>query len=647
MAGSLPPPALTQRIADFLQRYPPFSYLTPAELRRVASLVSVQYVPPQGSIFAQGEQPRSQFFVVYKGAVRLYREEQGEHLVDQLDEGDLFGVLPLLSDAPYIVSARGSEESLLYAIPLQAFRSVIDDNARVARYFASTFASHLGGPFGKTANPYARQEHSPIAAATSNELTTVPVRRPALTVHADVSIKEAALQMSLAGVGSVVVVDESQHPIGIVTDRDFRKTVVTGQVPNSARVDEVMHSPVETIAPDSRVVDVQLAMVRHRIHHLVVTLDGSNKSSVVGVLSNRDLLLALGTSPAAIVREISRARNANQLRHLRNQADSWLQGLVGQRGSVYAAARILTEINDELTRRCLRLSELELNAAGRKAPSLSYCWLALGSHARGEQLLRTDQDHAIVIEDGSPSEVQQAKDYYLDLADRTSSMLETVGYERCTGDVMAANSAWCLSLSEWKTRFTEWLSEPGGSSLLSASTLLDRRPVHGDEQLGKDFVEWTVEQVRDQRLFLALLSKAALDNPPPLSFFRSFVVERSGEHKDEFDIKQRAMLPLADAARVLTYQLGIPDPSNTVARFDRLAEAEPQNRELFVAAAQAYDTLMQFRARQGLSEGGNGRYFQIHQLGKLERLQLRNAFGPIQEVLSALKLRFQVTMLTT
>ena len=37
-------------------------------------------------------------------------------------------------------------------------------------------------------------------------------------------------------------------------------------------------------------------------------------------------------------------------------------------------------------------------------------------------------------------------------------------------------------------------------------------------------------------------------------FFRNLVLEKNGEHKDSFDIKLRAMMPLADAARVLILQ---------------------------------------------------------------------------------------------
>ena len=167
----------------------------------------------------------------------------------------------------------------------------------------------------------------------------------------------------------------------------------------------------------------------------------------------------------------------------------------------------------------------------------------------------------------------------------------------------------------------------------------------GDLALGQALVDATARAVNGEQLFLAFLAKAALDNPPPLSFFRSFVVERSGDHEDDFDIKQRAMLSLADAARVLTASVGTPDPPGTVDRYDRLRELEPQNADVYHAAAQAYDTLMLFRARQGFADGTDGRYFRIRDLSKLERLQLRNTFRPIEDLLAILRMRFQLQLL--
>ncbi|MFK8056090.1 MAG: DUF294 nucleotidyltransferase-like domain-containing protein [Saprospiraceae bacterium] len=656
MSNTTPPPALAARIADSLRHFPPFSYLSTDNLIWLSERITVRYMATDTVIFEQGQNPLQEFFVVNKGAVSLVRSDQSDSLIDQLDAGDVFGIRPLIAKQRYAVTAKSSEETLLYVIPLEIFEPVIDANPRVSRFLATSFAAGVRNPLKSEREGQGRvlmesdiEVQVPKATAQKREqlldLTRVSLSREAITCSADKTIQEAAMTMSSYGVGSILVVDENGFPQGIVTDRDFRKQVITGLYTIDQPISEIMVSPVITISPDLRAVDVQLAMVKNRIHHLVVTEDGTLESKTLGVVSNHDLLMALGSSPAAIVVEIGTAVTAEELARLRKRAEFWLQPIIDQRGSTYAAASIMNEINDRLTERCIELAIGQLTKENIVQPELAFCWMALGSHGRAEQLLRTDQDHAIVIANGSEKDSAYAKTYYLQLAEKTANLLAGIGFERCIGDMMSANPDWCQSLDEWKEKLETWVSQPTGESILNASTLLDRRPVFGDLELGQALASFCRERVKDASLMLAFMANAATDNPPPLSFFRSFVVERGGGHKDEFDIKQRAMLPLADAARVLTYSLGISDPSNTVARFDRLREAEPQNADIYLEAAQAYDTLMLFRARQGLSDGSDGRYFKISELSKLERLQLRNTFRPAQELLGVLRMRFQLQLL--
>ena len=649
-------PALIARIAQFLGRYPPFSYLTPDQLAAVARTAEVRYLPVQATVFEQGEPARGRFFVVHKGAIGLFRAgTSGTRLVDQLDEGDVFGIRPLIARQAYAVTARASEETLVYALQIADFEPALEANARVSRFLTESFAAGVRNPLKPHAPGRALIESEaggeggrPLGSRLSaaSEQARVPIRRKPVRCKPGASVRTAAVRMSREGVGSIVITGEDGRPEGILTDRDMRRMIVTGLYPGEAPVREIMSQPVVTIAPDPPVMAVQLTMLRHRISHLVVTADGTPATKVLGVLTNRDLLIALGNSPAAIVAEVYRARDGAALARLRTRAEAWLRPIVEQRGSVYEVAKIMTEVNDQITRRAVQLALDELRRGGRPEPSLAFCWLSLGSHARGEQLLRTDQDHAILIADGPPEDLEPARDFYAALGERVAGLLAECGYERCAGDMMATNKAWCLSYGEWVDRLGTWVASPSGAHLLNASTLLDRRPLAGDLSLGEAFAEASAEIAAAEPVFLAFLASAAVDNPPPLSFFRNFVVESGGEHKDTFDIKQRAMLSLADAARVLSLGAGAADPPGTVDRYDRLRALEPRNADVYLAAAQAYDTLMLFRARQGIADGTDGRYFRIRELSKLERLQLRNAFTPINDLLAILKMRFQLQMIS-
>jgi CBS domain-containing protein len=123
------------------------------------------------------------------------------------------------------------------------------------------------------------------------------------------------------------------------------------------------------------------------------------------------------------------------------------------------------------------------------------------------------------------------------------------------------------------------------------------------------------------------------------------VVERSGEHRDAFDIKARAMMPLADAARVLVYDLGISIYGSTAERWERIAQVDENLARLSGEAGMAYEILMRIRALEGLSRGSSGRYVHIKELNKIERQTLRSTFSVVKDVQLMLTSRYRIDFL--
>jgi CBS domain-containing protein len=210
---------------------------------------------------------------------------------------------------------------------------------------------------------------------------------------------------------------------------------------------------------------------------------------------------------------------------------------------------------------------------------------------------------------------------------------------------MASNPKWNQPLSGWKVDFTRWVREPENIAVMHTNIFFDFRPVFGDTGLASTLKTHIFELVEQNPLFLAFLARNAVQNPPPLSFFRNMVVERSGEHRDAFDIKARAMMPLADAARVLVYDFGIEIYGSTAERWQAIADANENLARLAGEAAMAYEILMRVRAMEGLSRGTSGRYVHIKELNKLERQTLRNTFSVVKDVQLMLTSRYRLDYL--
>jgi CBS domain-containing protein len=207
--------------------------------------------------------------------------------------------------------------------------------------------------------------------------------------------------------------------------------------------------------------------------------------------------------------------------------------------------------------------------------------------------------------------------------------------------MMASNRQWCLSLSEWKAQFSRWLAEPDPRAVMLTTIFFDFRPVIGDASLAEQLRAHIAGELPRAALYLSALAKNACENPPPLGFFRQFMVEKDGEHRTHFDLKARAMMPLADAARVLWLQHALPEAYSTPERFEVLARLEPAQEQLFREAARSYEVLLRYRALAAAS----GQPLDPEKLSKIDRQLLRSSFQPIHDLQELLQVRFQTSWL--
>lgn len=648
----MPSETIVQSVLEFLRKYPPFDQINPEELIELASQVNLNYFEVGDVLFREGDDPLPTVFVVKKGNIKLSRKQgEQEALIDACDEGSVFGIRPLMANDLYLSTAIVAEKTLLYAIPIAAFAKVMESNPKVAMYFAAGFAS--GGitdnlkDMTKVRRMLALKEELP-QSITLNDTDTLKINPAKQMVSCSPAhtVWEAAKIMSIFNVGSILVVNEQNHPLGIITDSDFRRKVVAQQETIKTNpVTEIMSSPVKTIKPNLSVSEIMLSMVNNKVTHFCVTKDGTNNSPSLGIVSQRDLLIAQGNNPAVLAKQISVTNSIDRLVTIRGKAEKLVWSYLQNEVAVPFISNIITEINDSLTRRAAFLASQKLQQEGWDIPNLQYAFLSMGSEGRKEQLLRTDQDHAIIYENPAKGEEQKASEYFLQLGKEISAILIKCGFEKCPGDMMASNPKWNQSVAGWEKYFRKWIGEPDHNSLMHVSIFFDFRPVAGEEILAKNLKSFIFEEIKKTNLFLPYLAKKALTNPPPLSFFRNFIVEKSGDHKNEFDIKARAMVPLIDAARVLAYEHQLPAFSSTFERFEQVANLDTGLAPLCEAAAMGYEILMRHRAIQGLKNSNSGRYLNPNKFNKLERQTMRNIFKTIEKIQEALDTRYRTSLL--
>jgi CBS domain-containing protein len=313
------------------------------------------------------------------------------------------------------------------------------------------------------------------------------------------------------------------------------------------------------------------------------------------------------------------------------------KGVSTQEANAQNVTRFITTISDAILNKVMAFTLGEMGPA----PS-PFAFMILGSEGRSEQTLKTDQDNAIVYADTEAGAKETAA-YFLAYGELACKLLDEAGYAFCEGDVMAQNPRWCQPLSAWKEYFTSWIRAGEPEDLLQASIFFDFRTGYGDRELVGELRGHLFGSLGGWSGFFRNMTENALHFKPPLGFFRNFVVESKGEHRNAFDIK-RAIMPIVDFARIYALQHRI-EETNTLERLTQLRLSKVLSHQEFDELEKAYSFLMQLRfVRQvtaAIDENSQpDNYINPKKLTSIEQTTLREIFKRVEKFQSKLSFDF-------
>ena len=110
------------------------------------------------------------------------------------------------------------------------------------------------------------------------------MKHQVVTVDSAMTVLDTAKIMDDAGIGCVVII-ENNIAVGIVTERDFVKRVVSRAIPLSTPIKKVMSSPLIVVNPEENIWEVAELMKQRRIHKVPVV----HQNLLVGMVTATDL----------------------------------------------------------------------------------------------------------------------------------------------------------------------------------------------------------------------------------------------------------------------------------------------------------------------------------------------------------------------
>jgi CBS domain-containing protein len=614
-------------IRDHLGRHPPFDQLPDDWLDRVASEVEVGYFKAGDNLLAFGDEVQDLGYI-RSGAVEMFRRD-GE-LYNRLGEGELFGHMALMTTGRTRFPVKAQEDTLVYFIPAATFHELFDQ--------VEAFADFV------EVEDRTRLRQAAAASVGGNPLLTTRVDHlvslDPVVISDSARVQQAAELMTRENISSVIVVDGEPGEsvmagdmVGVLTDSDLRRRVVAEAMSFEVPVSEVMSTGVITIERDQFLFEALMVMLRDKVHHLPVL----DRGRLIGLVDLSDIAGHESQSSLFVVRNILYRNSIEGLESLVGDVQACFVRLVREDANSHMIGSAMAGIGRAFKQRLLELGEEALGP-----PPVPYCYLALGSMARDEQLIVTDQDNAMVLDEAFDPD--QHDGYFLELARFVSDGLAKLGYTYCKGDVMATNRQWRQPLSVWKQKFTDWIERPEPETLLHSSIFFDLDGVHGNTGFASTLQSFIAGKASQSPHFLGCLARNAQNRTPPLGFFRDFVLEKGGRHENSINLKRRGSGPMVDVIRVHALAAGS-TAQNSFRRLDDIRAAGFLTASMADDLRDALEFISVVRARHQAAaiEAGTTPNNNIdpETLSNLERRSLKDAFKVLANAQKFLKFRYR------
>ncbi len=619
---------IMEDVVAFLKKVPPFQFLDDADIQAVARNLSLEFYPKNMVILKQDGAPSDALRIIKKGGIKvsMVSEDGGEVVIDYRGEGDTFGFLSLVGKDRVRSNITAVEDTICYLLGKEMLLKLLDSHLSFTEYFLK---SHITKYIDRTYSEM--QDKSMFYGGSDRLLFTTRVGdmaiKEVISAREEMPIREAAQIMSEDRISSLVITDRNDLPSGIVTDRDLREKVVAKGRNVSEPVKNIMSTTLIRVDDRDYCFEVVLKMLKYNIHHILVIRDGK----LAGMVTNHDLMMLQGTSPLSLTKDIESQQTIEGLIPVSKKINNIVGLLLKEGAKANNITKVITEINDRLVRKVVEFAERRL---GR--PPVPYSWIVFGSEGRKEQTFKTDQDNAIIHADPETDrEAEEARNYFAALAEYVRDGLIQCGFPLCPANYMATNHQWRQPLRTWKKYFSTWISTPTPDAVLNSVAFFDFRHMAGDASLAEQLRDYLNAQLKDQKVFLGYLANMALRNTPPIGFFKSFVVEKDGEHKDELNLKVKGIAPLVDIVRLFALEKGARETS-TLERIETLRSRHTIVEEYADELEQAFEFITLLRIHHQYSQVSSGErpdnFINPNKLSNLEKRSIKEAFQLISKV---------------
>ncbi len=613
--------AIEQQL-EFISEITPFDLLSNQQLESIASSLDVVYFPKDEIIALENESVAKFLFFIIKGRVAEKREED---IVSRYSVRGYFGEAEILGkrkedQASYFTL----EESILYRMPAELFMQAMQENTAFTEFFNASIVDKLN------------QIHQSIQSATSTEVMmdtvcTAPIL-PYVAVKQNASLQQAIKAM-VGQRTDACLVEYDDDSTGIVTSTDVLKHLAKqdgDRVDSTAAISDLANKPLQTVHEFDYLFNALLKMTRFQIDRLVVRSD----QGLIGFLHQKDLMGLFANQSGLVLLKVDQAETVDDLIQIGPQVDALIQTLNRKGIKTHYIAKLVNELHRKMVYKLVEFI-LPTELADK------ICLFVMGSEGRSEQVIRTDQDNAIVIgAELSVSESTQLDEF----AKQFTDYMVKMGFPPCPGNIMLSNPDWRLPLSEFKSRIADWFHKPSEEHFMNIAILFDAEAIYGNESFLTELKDKVKSKVKEYAQFLRHFAVPVIQFKTPVGFFGGLVTESDS---DAVDIKKGGIFPIVHGVRCYALEYGV-EQTNTHWRIKALMDKGVFDKEYGIELGETLNFLNTLRLEAmllQLSEDDSllpDNKIKISQLSHLQQDVLKQALKVVEEFKKRVTHHFKV-----
>ncbi len=551
---------------SFIKSIYPFEMLTRDELNLALKSLNIAYYKKDEVLISKEKLPNF-LYIVVKGEVGEYRDNE---LIKVYGDSNIFDTDSLIYGKTED-EFRVLEELICFELDKKVFLSLLETNSSFKDFFIQGLAD-------KIQSAKQKEYSSELSSFMIARVYDTYIHSPCI-VDANTPIMTALKKMVNTKNKCIVVKNGTNYEHGIVTDSTIRKYVLFNNYDKFAPIGPIALHPIITINYEDFLSNALLSMTKNSIKRLVVLKDGL----VFGILEQLDLLSYFANHSHLVSVQIKKAKNIEELKYASLDFINIIKKLHIKGTKVEYISQLISELNEKVYERLYEMimpKELADKAA----------LLVMGSEGRKEQILKTDQDNALVIDDFEDE--KKFEPYMMKL----NETLLSFGFPKCNGNIMVSNPYWRKRSKEFVSEIDRWLEAPSGDDYMHFAIFFDSICVAGNAALLEKLKDRVFKQIEGKDIIMANFAKASLLFETPIGIFSNLKTKHN-----QIDVKKGGIFPIVQGVRSLALQNRI-TKTNTIDRIKELVEMKIIEKRFASELIESFDTLINLRLKERLSE---------------------------------------------